>query len=317
MLLREIEVFRAVMAAGSTSKAATLLGISQPGVSQIIRKLEDAAEFSLFDRVRGRLVPTTEAVALLQEVDRCFVGLDMIEHRMRSLRSGSIDRLRIAAYPAYGMGFMPRAIARLPIDPRRMNVSLQVMSSRDVYQSILAGQFDFGLMADETSTAGLEHSTFARTQGVVVMSRQHRLASKALIEPQDLDNESFIALNPEDASRRRLESLLALAGHTLAPVVQTPYASTVCEFALVGVGIGLANPMVAIDYVERGLVVRPFALDVAFTCVLAFRPGTSMVKNARMLECMRLQLADDLERLQPMLAQPRQPGRGALRVAAG
>ncbi|MGF6812499.1 DNA-binding transcriptional LysR family regulator [Paraburkholderia sp. Clong3] len=46
------------MNAGSTSKAAALLGISQPAVSQAIRRLETMADFSLFERIRSRLVPT-------------------------------------------------------------------------------------------------------------------------------------------------------------------------------------------------------------------------------------------------------------------
>ena len=79
MLLREVEVFRSVMSAGSASKAATLMGVTQPAVSQSIKRLEQAAGFALFHRLRGRLHPTPEAVALLVEVERAFVGLSSIE----------------------------------------------------------------------------------------------------------------------------------------------------------------------------------------------------------------------------------------------
>ena len=87
MLLREIEVFRSVMSVGSASKAAALLGVTQPAISQSLRRLEEAAGFPLFRRLRGRLQPTPEAQALLVEVERVFVGLSSIEHRMRSLKS--------------------------------------------------------------------------------------------------------------------------------------------------------------------------------------------------------------------------------------
>ena len=298
MLLREIEVFRAVMTAGSTSKAATLLGISQPAVSQIIRKLETAAEFRLFERLRGRLVPTQEAVALLADVNECFVGLELIEHRIRSLRSGVVGRLRIAAYPAYGTSFVPRSIARMQPSLETMKVSLQVMSSRDVYQNVLAGQYDFGLMADETTAIGLEHHAFAHMNGVIVMSPHHWLARKSVIEPADLVGEKHVALNPEDASRLRLEKMLTVTGHALSPVVETPYASTICELALAGVGIGLVNPIVAIDYIERGLVIRPFALNVLFSCVMVSQAGVLLSESSKtLLRCMRMQLADDQDRL--------------------
>src|SRR3546814_9921841 len=86
MLLREIEVFRTVMTSGTASKAAKLMGVSQPAISQALGRLEQHAGIALFLRVRGRLQPTPAAQALLIEVDRCFVGLDVIEHRLRSLR---------------------------------------------------------------------------------------------------------------------------------------------------------------------------------------------------------------------------------------
>ncbi|MBP7566100.1 MAG: LysR family transcriptional regulator [Burkholderiaceae bacterium] len=304
MLLREIEVFRAVMGAGSTSKAATLLGISQPAVSQIIRKLETSAEFRLFERVRGRLVPTQEAEALLAEVNQCFVGLELIQHRIRSLRSGVMGRLRIAAYPAYGTSFVPRAIARMQPQLDNMKVSLQVMSSRDVYQNVLAGQYDFGLMADETPASGLEHHAFAHMNGVIVMAPGHALARKSVIEPADLVAHPHVGLNPEDASRLRLEKMLQATDHLLAPVVETPYASTICELALAGVGIGLVNPIVAIDFVERGLVIRPFSLNVLFSCVMVSRPGVLMSEASKtLLRCMRMQLADDQEKLRTLRGQ--------------
>lgn len=297
MLLREIEVFRAVMAAGSTSKAAALLGVSQPAVSQLIRKLEAHAALQLFDRVRGRLVPTREAIALLDEVDRCFVGMELIEHRIRTLRSGAATRLRVAAYPAFGNGFLPRAIARMARADGTPRLSLQIMSSRDVYQNVLAGRFDMGLMADETAATGLEHHAFAQLQGVVVMPRGHALAHQPVVQASDLVAAPFVALNPEDPSRRRLEARLGELDVQLDPIVETPYASTVCELALAGVGIGLVNPIVALDYVDRGLLLRPFAMNVAFSCITVFRPGNLLGPGAReLLRCMRQQLAFETHR---------------------
>ncbi|MCR2577098.1 LysR substrate-binding domain-containing protein, partial [Salmonella enterica] len=120
--------------------------------------LETSSELRLFERVRGRLVPTQEAGALMEEVDRCFAGFELIEHRIRSLKSFGVGRLAVGSLPALGTGFMPRAIAAFGLQDRRIQMSFQIMSSREVLQQVTAGQLDFGLMADELSVAGLEHS---------------------------------------------------------------------------------------------------------------------------------------------------------------
>jgi DNA-binding transcriptional LysR family regulator len=306
MEMREIEVFRAVMQSGSTSKAAALLNVSQPAVSQSIRKLETQSELRLFERVRGRLVATQEALALMVEVDRCFAGFESIKHRIRSLKSFGLGRLAIAAYPALGNGFMPRAIAAFGLDERRIAMSFQIMSSREVHQNVSSGQLDFGLMADELSVTGLEHSPFMSVPGVIVMHARHPLVRKPVLTAEDLAAYPFIALNAEDATRRRLALAMEQHQQVLRPIIETPYSGTVCELALHGVGIGMAHPIVALDFVKRGLVLKRMALEVNFTGLLVFRPGIPLSENAKeLLRMMRIQMEGEIRQLEQVLATGR------------
>ena len=310
--MREIEIFRAVMHAGSTGKAAALLGISQPAVSQSIKKFETTSGLRLFDRTRGRLVATPEALALMVEVDQYVTGFENLKHRVRSLRQFGLQRLSIAALPALGTGFMARAIAAFEPQRRGVQMSLQIMSSREVHQRVTSGRVDFGLMADELDVAGMESSLFMSLPGVVVMAPDHALARAPLVQPADLVEYPFIALNPEDASRTRLETALQPLGIVLNPLVETIFANSVCELALQGVGIGMANPIVALDYVQRGLVLRRLSIDISFRSLLVFRAGVPLSENAReLLKVMRIAMESDIQALAALLAQSPRP------VAAG
>jgi DNA-binding transcriptional LysR family regulator len=305
MRFAEIETFRALMRSGSTSKAAALLHVTQPAVSQSLKRLETQAGMVLFSRTGGRLVPTPEAYALLGEVERVFIGMDAIEHRLRGLRDFGVNQLNISCYPAFGLGFMPRALARLQANNEGSpwpQVSLQVLSSKDVRDRVAAGVSDFGLMADEMSLDGIEHSTFARFPGVVVMPPRHALARFKTVKPAQLAELPFLALNPEDASRRRLEAAMAEHGVSLRVAVNTPYAASVCEMALRGLGVGLVNPITALDYAERGLIVRQLSVNVSFTCLLALPVGRVLSGTAmQFLSHMRQQLAEDGQRLRAYL----------------
>lgn len=298
MEMREIEVFRAVMQVGSTRKAAELLCVSQSAVSQALGRLERKAGLRFFERVRGRLVPTHEAAALMVQVDRFFTGFEMIEHCIRGLKTVGLARLRIASFPALGAGFLPRAIEAFDPASRNMLISLQIMSSRDVYQQVMAGQADFGLMADELPVDSLEHSIFLKIPGVVVMNPHHPLVQRRLITLNDMAAHPFIALNPEDQGRVLLDSVLAQQELKLSPVVETPYSSSICELALRGVGIGMAHPLTALDYVSRGLVLKRMAVDVNARTLLVIRPGAPLAGTAKeFLKAMRIQLQADLASL--------------------
>lgn len=304
MRVTEIETFRALMSSGSARKAAALLGVTQPAISQSLRRLETEAGFALFQRLRGRLHPTPEAKALLVEVERVFVGLGAIEHRIKSLREFGVDQLQLACYPAFGLGFMPRCLRQLMASAKglRPHVSLQVLSSREVRDRVVSGLADFGLMADEVSAQGLDPTTFAKFPGVVVMKKGHPLARHKQIQPEQLAELPFLALNPEDASRRRLESTLAEHGVTLSVSIHTPYAASVCEMALHGLGVGIVNPITALDYADRGLVVRKLSVDVMFSCLLAIPAGQVLSGTAKkFLSLMRAQLQLDEQRLRDYL----------------
>lgn len=304
MGFREIEIFRVVMNTGSTSKAATMLDISQPAVSQAIRKLESDSGIQLFHRVRGRLVATQEADALMVDVDQFFMGFEVIEHRLKSLSQYGVDRLAIAAHPAMGNAFIPRVLAAFDPAQQDLKVSLRILSSREVHQQVSSGQCDFGLMADEMPVTGLEHSAFLDAPGVMAMAPNHPLAHKPVIAPEDLKELDFLALNPEDSSRRRLETALLHSGIQLRNRIETPYAHTLCEMALHGLGIGFVPPVAACDFLGRGLVIRPFSLDVRFRSLLLFRPGRPLGKNARLLvRTMRIQLEKDLQSLRRGMAR--------------
>jgi DNA-binding transcriptional LysR family regulator len=309
MGIREIEVFRAVMTAGSMSKAAGLLGISQPAVSQAIAKLESTAGLRLFERVRGRLVPTRESIALLSDIDRYFVGFEMIEHRIRSLRSYGLGRLAIAAIPAFGFGLLPRAIAAFDAEKSKVQISLQIMTSHEVYQKVAAGQVDFGLLAEGMSMSGLEHAAFAHLPAVVVMHSRHALARKTTIDMTDLAGAPFIALNPDDPTRKAMEVAMADAGVSVKPLIETQNSHTICELALAQVGFGIANPLVAADFIDRGLVVRPLAGKVFYSSVIAFRPGTPLSENARrLMRQMRMQLSKEMDALSERIQALEHPG---------
>lgn len=126
------------------------------------------------------------------------------------------------------------------------------------------------------------------------MHAEHRLANARTVQPRQLAQEPFLALNPEDIFRRRLERALEDCDVSLSVAVETPYAASVCEMAMHELGIGIVNPITALEYAQRGLIIRPLSLDVSFAGVLVIPPGQPLSSVAlRVLQLMRIQLAED------------------------
>jgi DNA-binding transcriptional LysR family regulator len=281
MNFRQIEAFRSVIVSGTVSRAAELMGVTQPAVSRSIAELEARVGFALFERVKGRLIPTPEAQAFFRDVDASFIGLDRLRASAARIRDFGSGNIRVASLAALGSTLLPRAIKLFRDQFPDSTVTLNVMSSSAVRNHVADGEFDLGLAADEVDLTGVDHQLFGSVLAVCAIPPGHALAALDVVTPKDLDGVNYIALSPEDRARLRLAQICEEAGSYPRLVTETPNSATVCALALQGVGVGVVNPLSADGFAARGLVFRPFSPEVEFRSYLLLRPDMQKARIVR------------------------------------
>ncbi|MFP3472134.1 LysR family transcriptional regulator, partial [Micrococcus sp. SIMBA_144] len=73
------------MEIGTVSGAARRMLITKPGVTRLLKQLEHDVGFTLFERVRGRLVPTPEARLFHREVQKVWSGMEHLRSTARRI----------------------------------------------------------------------------------------------------------------------------------------------------------------------------------------------------------------------------------------
>lgn len=154
--LRHIEIFHAVMTAGSLTEAAHLLHTSQPTVSRELARFEKVIGLKLFERVRGRLHPTVQGLRLFEEVQRSWYGLDRIVSAAESLREFRQGELSIACLPVFSQSFLPQLLQ--PFLARYPDVSLNIVPQESplLEEWLSAQRHDLGLTETLHTPAGTE-----------------------------------------------------------------------------------------------------------------------------------------------------------------
>ena len=269
-----IEAFAAVMKSGSTTRAAELLGVSQPAISRSLKRLEDTTRLRLFERNGPRLIPTDEARQLYQEIVDSYVGLDRLKQAVTRIRAVGTGSIRIAASAALGLTFMPRVISRFADGHPGVTVTFEIANSATVRNLVASGAFDIGLCADEIDRTNLHTEPFIATRGICVMLADHPLANATVVRPEDLHEVSFISLAPDDSARKLLDRALVRVAATPHIVVETQFAATVCQLAVHGVGIGLTNSLAYISggFEAQGLAAVRFEPKIPFRALLVRPP---------------------------------------------
>lgn len=257
MNLRQIEAFRAVIETGTVSRAAERLSISQPAVTKLLQHLEQVIGFSLFDRIRGRLSPTAEAMMLYDEVERVFRGIDSLERFTDEIRSLQHGALRIGTMPALSIGFIQDLVARFVEARPSVQVTIHTRTSPKLIEWLVSGQLDVGFTSHPSNHPEVTSETLCRTEFVCILPLEHRLAGKATVHATDLAGEQFISFGPDTPYRHQLDTLFKEFGVERKQLYEAPMAPAACAMVARGMGVAVLNPHYLGSF--RSLVAaRPF-----------------------------------------------------------
>jgi DNA-binding transcriptional LysR family regulator len=281
MNLRQCEVFRSVMEAGTVTAAAERLHVTQPAVSKMLAQLERDLGFRAFLRDRRRLIPTPEARALYHEVERAFVSLDYLTRFARDLKGLRQGHIVVGATHAISVGWLPGLVAEFLQQHPGLSMSLETMDSPRIAHAVATGHLDLGIVQFEIATHHVKRETLFSVEAVCVMPPAHRLAKRRVIRPADLQDEPFIALSALNRFRVKLDALMEAEGIDRRIRINTPLGSSACAFVMEGMGVTVIDRLSAEDNRHRGIVIRPFQPQIAEGLVLltpARRP-VSMVAD--------------------------------------
>lgn len=300
--LRQVEAFKAVIEKGSISSAAQMVHISQPAMSKLIAHFEADTGIKLFDRIKGRLAPTEYGMRLYKEIDRIFSGVRQIENAAEAICREERGRLVIGVLPALAGAFIQRATMSFIEDHPDVFCVVQSLASHWTLEQLVTGQLDVGVVGVGYDNPCVTLEPLMECPLVCIMPLNHPLASKALIEPKDLNRLPFISFQPDTYTARRVDEMFASYGVKARVVMFANMAPTLREFVAAGLGVSLVHPLM-ISGLEDSLIVRRFEPKIPYQFHLCYNTSS---RNAELVEAYARKVRNTAERLaRTMLRNPR------------
>ena len=254
---RQLQAFHAIVETGTVTAAAAHLGISQPGVSNLLAQLERHTRFRLFKRSGGRLIPTPEAALLFQEVDTVVRGLDHVSQAVLDLQNKQAGQLQVASQHSMSFGFMPHLIAEFARDRPDLSISFQSQYSSKIQEWVMAGLFEIGVCELPLLYDGFDHHLF-QLETKLALPEGSPLLSHEVLTPALLDGHPFVVMGPEHMTHRRTREAFHTAGCVFRPRVHSHLFKNLLSFVKEGMGAAIVDPF-ALDFDhEGGFVARPF-----------------------------------------------------------
>lgn len=261
---RHLETFRAVMLSGSMTEAAKLLRVSQPAVSRMIRDFEEDIGIVLFERNGNRLVPSSEAAILFNEVARFYDGIDRISKVVGDLKSSTVGSLRVASFNALSLQFMSKVIATYTNSHPEVSIYLETEASRTILELVALHRFDIGIVQIAGEYPGVTIHPLPTLHAECVLPSGHRLAGNSIINAKDLEGEALISLGQASPLRAQTDAVLQAENVTCVRRIETTLAASACDLASLGLGLCIIDPFTIDFYSSKGIVRRPFSPVVPY-----------------------------------------------------
>lgn len=144
--LNHLRLFECVYRSHSMTQAAEELYLTQSGVSQHIKTLEDSLELKLFDRVRQRLIPTKAAQILYE---KCNSGLQKIEDALlaiKGIQKELVGTISIGMPIEFGNNVVMPLISKFCNKHPGLRLDIKYGYADEMNTLILNGQLDFALV---------------------------------------------------------------------------------------------------------------------------------------------------------------------------
>lgn len=295
MRLRQIEVFDAVYATGSVTRAAERLCVSQPSVSKVLAHAEQQLGYALFERVKGRLVPTAEADRLYSHVRTVNEQVDRLRKVAKNLTVPEDGSLRIAAIPAFGVQLLPRVIARWREQHRQAFFSVSTRHHNEINRGLLESRFDLGLAFQPQPTAGIHADELLQGQLMVLAPRNMNLPDRKALRLQDLEGLPFIDLDRRGPLGTLLGERIERAGVKLNRVAEAETYHVAGALAAEGVGLTITDDITARSWPREGLAQWPLQPACHFSIAALHRDDEPLPRMTQeFLEFLRHLLAEFL-----------------------
>ncbi|WP_264214616.1 LysR family transcriptional regulator [Leisingera thetidis] len=213
---KQLDVFRAVMSTGSVSAAGRRMNLSQPSVSRILGDLERQFGVPLFQRKSKGVLPTPEAEAFLEEVERNYLVLSNLEEAAAQIARRERGTLSVATITAASLEIVPQALQRLGVREKQIKVSWQVKSSKWVLDFARSGTLKTGFANVLHMPSGMRLLYEGAVPHMVFAPEGHSLAAEPGPLPlRRLRHETVIGLLGQVADELALRNIGRNAG---APV---------------------------------------------------------------------------------------------------
>ena len=234
----QLRAFHHVALCGGFSRAAERLHLTQPAVSDQVRRLETEYDILLFDRSGRGAALTARGRQLFDHTTRLFAAEAGAREFLTETRAELSGCLRLTVDSAIHVAGILSDFQR---EHPGLGVRLKSGNTEAVIRSLLDYEAEIGVGGNFPEGAGLEEMTLGTSPVVAIVAKDHELASRRSATFGEIARFPLLLREPGSKTRQLVEAAAAEHGIGLDGALEAEGREAVRELAAAGTGVGFVS----------------------------------------------------------------------------
>ncbi|HUT30864.1 MAG TPA: LysR family transcriptional regulator [Sedimentisphaerales bacterium] len=278
MHIETLKIFCDLADLQSFSKTAEKHLLSQSAVSQQLAQLELAHKCQLIDRKKRPIELTKAGQLLYGAAQDMLERYEQLKSELNALKSSTGSRVNVAAIFSIGMHTLPEYVKKLMVAHPNVNVHVEYFSAGRIYESVLAGEIDIGLVAVPKRDKRLEVYDFEEEPLVLACSPKNPLAGQTELDIHQLQFERFIAFDKNVPTRAWIDGILQRYSIVVRPVMEFDNIETIKRAVEINSGISILPKPAILAEIAGGTIKA-----IGFSNENFFRPTGIIIRKDKVL----------------------------------
>lgn len=278
MNIETLKVFCDLADLRSFSKTAEKHLLSQSAVSQQLAQLELLHKCQLINR-KKRPIELTRAGQLLYQASKDILErYEQLGSELNALKRSSASRINVAAIFSIGMHTLPDYVKKFMVGYPDVNVHIEYLSAQKIYELVLAGDVDIGIVAVPKRDKRLDVYDFEDEPLVLVCNPNHPFSHESEIDIHRLQFERFIAFEKDVPTRVWIDGILERYNVVVRPVMEFDNIETIKRAVEIKSGISIMPKTTILQEVSSGTIKA-----IPFSNENFIRPTGIIVRKGKIL----------------------------------
>ena len=255
MHIQNFKTFCDLVETQSFSKAARLNEVTQSAVSQQLKAMEGYYDMLIIDRNQKKFRLTQQGTTLyktFKEILTLYERLNCEIQEMRNVVSGTIQ---ISTVNSIGLHELPPYLTSFMQEFPSVNTRVEYRRANLVYEDVIHGTADLGLVAFPVKNKELTIIPFATDELIVAMNPEHPLAEKDNLSIDELKGVDFIAFEKDIPTRKATDEILRNADIEVSIAMEFDNVETVKRALEINAGVAIIPKNTASNEVQRNQLV--------------------------------------------------------------